>query len=147
MLLERATGTRLDVLLEERIFAPLGMGDTGFHVPAASRDGFTVVYRGFDVGDDLDGDRSRPLAFRSGAAGPVSTAADLLAFDRALLDPGLLLAGPTLEAMRVNQLTPAHRIGTELFLPASRGWSLGRGVVLPRDTPPACRAASAGRAD
>jgi CubicO group peptidase (beta-lactamase class C family) len=38
VLIARAAGTPLDQLLHERIFAPLGMRDTSFSVPAANQE-------------------------------------------------------------------------------------------------------------
>src|SRR5262249_30887693 len=38
VLIARATGQSLDAFLRERLFEPLGMADTGFHVPAAKID-------------------------------------------------------------------------------------------------------------
>jgi CubicO group peptidase (beta-lactamase class C family) len=38
VLIARASGTSLATFLRERIFEPLGMQDTGFHVPEAKWD-------------------------------------------------------------------------------------------------------------
>ena len=46
VLLEHAAGTPLPELLDARICTPLGMVDTGFHVPAASLDRLTTAYTG-----------------------------------------------------------------------------------------------------
>ena len=40
MLVERAAGAPFGDVLRERIFEPLGMVDTDFHVPAAKLDRF-----------------------------------------------------------------------------------------------------------
>ena len=45
VLVARASGQPLPEFLAERVFAPLGMPDTGFEVPAGKRDRFTSYYR------------------------------------------------------------------------------------------------------
>jgi CubicO group peptidase (beta-lactamase class C family) len=44
VLIARAAGTTLGEFLQQRIFTPLGMTDTGFHVPAGKRDRFATCY-------------------------------------------------------------------------------------------------------
>jgi CubicO group peptidase (beta-lactamase class C family) len=88
VLIARASGQLFDVFLRERIFEPLGMVDTGFHVPAGKLDRLPPEYfqdpetGELAVYDEPDGQWSRPPAFPSGAAGLVSTADDFLAFGR-----------------------------------------------------------------
>src|SRR4051812_12128868 len=45
VLIARASGRSLPEFLAERIFEPLGMADTGFHVPDAALDRLTTAYR------------------------------------------------------------------------------------------------------
>ena len=45
VLVARVAGRPFAEFLAERIFGPLGMRDTGFHVPAADLDRFTTAYR------------------------------------------------------------------------------------------------------
>jgi CubicO group peptidase (beta-lactamase class C family) len=80
--------------LDERLFGPLGMKDTGFWVPAAELGRLAGCYqfdreRGtFEVFDGVGeaSDWSRAPAFESGAAGLVSTAGDHDALCRMMLD-------------------------------------------------------------
>ena len=94
VLLARASGRPFDVLLAERVLEPLGMADTGFHVPAGTlaRLGgahFTDPGTGDrSVFDRRDGQWSAPPAFPSGGGGLVSTLDDFLRFARMLLDRG-----------------------------------------------------------
>ena len=48
-LVEVVSGQRFDAFLQQRIFSPLGMLDTGFVVPESERQRLTAYYRGADV--------------------------------------------------------------------------------------------------
>lgn len=81
----------LDAFLYERIFAPLGMVDTGFRLSAAQRARVAHVYRATGTGDFA----SVPAAveeprFLSGGGGLYSTAHDYARFCQLLLSDGLL---------------------------------------------------------
>lgn len=146
VLVARAAGTSLGAFLAERVFAPLGMRDTGFSVPAPELGRFVVSYRTdpqtgeLSVNDPVDGDWSRPPAFESGGGGLVSTAEDLLAFGRMLLaGGGGLLSRATVAAMTTDQLTPAqkHVVGWVPGCFDGRGWGFGVEVVTRRTGPSA----------
>ncbi len=83
VLIARVSGQTLEAFLRERIFAPLGMKDTGFSVPEAKLDRLATCYRtdpahGLAVFDEARGGRfARPPLFESGAGGLVSTVDDL----------------------------------------------------------------------
>src|SRR5690242_11344478 len=118
--------------LAERIFAPLGMRDTGFHVPPADLDRFTTAYRpdGAELvaTDGPDGQWSTPPAFQSGAGGLVSTLDDLLAFQRMLLAGGADVLSPRAVAlMTTDHLTAEQRAASTLFLDG-QGWGFGGSV-------------------
>ena len=102
VVVERAAGKRFGDVLQERIFGPLGMRDTAFHVPAASMGRFGPSYlpsawapEPGAMFDPTDGGWAARPAFESGAGGLVSTLDDYLAFAQALLDGG----GPILFAL------------------------------------------------
>ena len=87
VLVARVAGTTLGEFLRDRIFAPLGMTDTAFSVPAAKRDRFATSYtrdhatQALKVIDDpATGRFSSPPVLENGSAGLVSTAADFNAF-------------------------------------------------------------------
>ncbi len=110
-LVEKVSGRPLDKFFRQRIFRPLGMKDTAFHVPAKKVDRFAVCYSfGLSVSDDPA--KSRYLkkpAMRSGGGGLVSTAPDYLRFCQMLLNKGQLdgkrlLRTETVEMMTKNQL-------------------------------------------
>lgn len=133
VLLARATGESLGDLLAQRIFAPLGMRDTGFHVPTADLERFCPQLApsedgGLTVFDPVDGVWSVPPAFESGAGGLVSTVDDLMAFARMLRDGGGPVLSPcSVSEMTTDRLTPAQRTGAGMFL-VDEGWGLGMAV-------------------
>ncbi len=145
VLIARATGRSLPEVMTERLFAPLGMTDTGFEVPEASRHRFTTFYRrrpggALTVADRPDGQWSRLPAFASGAGGLVSTADDCLAFLHMLLAAGTGTAGhpvlspASVRAMTTNHLTPTQLTASPLFL-EGQGWGFGGTVDLDHSTP------------
>ncbi|MBV8652557.1 MAG: serine hydrolase, partial [Alphaproteobacteria bacterium] len=129
--------------LQERIFAPLGMKDTAFQVPEDRLGRLATAYIADPAGGGLTvcdaargGQWSRPPSFPSGGGGLVSTADDYLAFARMMLGQGRLgatrlLARPTVELMRTDQLT-AEQKSASPFVPGfweTTGWGLGMSVV------------------
>ena len=150
ILIARATGTSLGAFLRERIFDPLGMEDTGFHVPAAKLDRLPSAYwTDFETGkfgefDPAEGSRfAPPPAFESGAGGLVSTADDLLAFGEMMLNRGTsedvrILSRPSVELMTIDHITPEQKAASAaLFFPGfwdTHGWGFGVSVITRRDT-------------
>jgi CubicO group peptidase (beta-lactamase class C family) len=140
VLVARAAGRPLPAFLEERIFEPLGMKDTAFHVPAGKLARLPAAYRTAPSGlaryDEPAHSRwAVPPAFPAGDSGLVSTVDDSLAFSRLLLAGGRaggsrLLAEASVAAMTRDHLTPAQRAGGEVILGAGRGWGYGMSVVL-----------------
>jgi CubicO group peptidase (beta-lactamase class C family) len=114
-LVEVVSGQTLEQFLRSRIFAPLGMSDTGFHVPDDKLERFAACYNrgpqgGLALMDDPETSRFRkPRTLCSGGGGLVSTAADYLHFCRMLmnmgeLDGARLLGRKTVELMTSNHL-------------------------------------------
>jgi CubicO group peptidase (beta-lactamase class C family) len=145
VLIARASGQPLETFLRERIFAPLGMKDTGFSVPAAKRDRLATSYwispdsGALDRYDGVDDSQwSRPPTFPDAAGGLVSTIDDYLAFGAMLLNNGAygrerILSRPAVEAMTTNQLTPEQQVSAGFFLGENRGWGFGVSIVSKRD--------------
>jgi CubicO group peptidase (beta-lactamase class C family) len=121
VLIARASGQPLEAFLRERIFAPLGMKDTGFSVPAAKIDRLATSYwNNFQTGalevfDEARGGQwSRPPAFPSAGGGLVSTIDDYLAFGQMMLNKGNQI---DLEVNAlVNMAYPLSWIGAERCL-------------------------------
>ncbi len=140
VLIGRVSGHALGDFLEQRLFGPLGMKDTGFYVPPDKLSRLATAYEGAPSGEGLqvydtpeDGGWSRMPRFHSAAAGLVSTADDYRAFLQLLLDNGVaegtrLLSEESVTLMRQDHLTEAQRKANQLFLGAHSGWGFGLAV-------------------
>ncbi|MFJ1753463.1 serine hydrolase domain-containing protein [Kitasatospora sp. NPDC088134] len=145
VLAARATGQALEELFAERLFAPLGMADTGFsprpgqagrlgplHQPGP--DGTRTVI------DPPDGQWATPPAFPSGAGGLLSTVGDVAAFLRMLRAGGRaedgrrVLSAESVTLMTTDHLTDRQRTDSELFL-EGQGWGYGGSVDVARREP------------
>jgi CubicO group peptidase (beta-lactamase class C family) len=134
VLAARAGGAPFGDVMRERVLGPLGMDDTGFYAEDTSR--LATAYEERDgqlvVTDPPDGKWSRPPAFPDGAAGLVSTAADLLAFGRMLLrGGGPVLKPETVAEMTRDQLTELQRarVWPGFSFLGDRGWGYGVSVL------------------
>lgn len=144
VLIARVAGMSLGTFLQERIFQPLGMKDTGFHAPEAKLDRLPTCYGTDMISGKLvvlepagGGYAARAPAFESGAGGLVSTVDDLLAFGRAMLVNGggeRILSRPAIELMTTDQLTSDQKAASPFFEDFwdTRGWGLGLGIVTAR---------------
>jgi len=147
VLIARATGQKLEAFFHERIFAPLGMKDTGFDVPEAKLDRLATCYQtdpttgGLAVFDEARGGRfARPPVFESGGGGLVSTVDDFLAFGRMMLNKGKhgrerILSRLSVELMTTDHITPEQK-SASFFFPGfwdNRGWGFGMSVITRRD--------------
>jgi CubicO group peptidase (beta-lactamase class C family) len=149
---EVASGKPLDAFIKARILDPLGMVDTGFHVPEAEQGRLVALYNGADVlnpmkpgltrADDLPYPQAyrRPLPRLSGGGGLVSTLPDMLALVQALLPgSGQLLKPETLREMMTNQLPAGQTIRFATLGPIpGKGFGLGGAVTFaptPLDPP------------
>ena len=141
VLIARASGQALDVFLQERMFEPLGMVDTGFATRHVDRLG-TCYTRDRQTGDSVvfdppEGQWSKPPAFPSGGGGLVSTIDDLHAFARMLLSRGplpdgsRLLSGASVDAMTADHIG-VDRGGTGPSPDGSQGWGYGVGIQVRR---------------
>ncbi|CUR57222.1 Beta-lactamase [metagenome] len=132
VLLARAADTSLADLMAERLLEPLGMVDTGFHVPAAEVARFAALHghRGGSlvVTDQPEGAFTEPPAFASGAGGLVTTGDDWLAFGRMLLaGGGSLLDDGSVRLMTTDHTTAQQRAMAGFFLDG-QGWGFGGSV-------------------
>ncbi len=142
VLIARVSGMRFGEFLRQRIFEPLGMKDTAFHVSPEQLDRFPACYMpnrkgSLDQFDGIDDSAWRSAPFESGAGGLVSAMDDWLAFSRMLLNNGRyegghILSRASIELMTSDQLSPEHRIGADIFFGSHSSWGLGVAVDIAR---------------
>lgn len=142
-LIQVISGMPLADFLEERIFKPLGMVDTGFDVPAEKVDRLAQIYRSEGLYDPKPvppehlgiGDVTTPTVNPSGGGGLVSTASDYLNFATMLINGGTYegtrIIGPkTLQRMTTNSVPMAYLpldLGIERY---GYGFGLGFRVMI-----------------
>jgi CubicO group peptidase (beta-lactamase class C family) len=149
VLIARASGQSFADFLRARIFAPLGMKDTDFHVPGEKLDRFATSYardpatNKLKVHDSAHASRwGKPPSFAAGGGGLVSTADDYSAFCRMMLGKGLhgrtrILSSASVALMTMDHLTDAQKEGSEMFFGDGHGgfkagWGFGMGVDTKR---------------
>jgi CubicO group peptidase (beta-lactamase class C family) len=131
---EAASGKTLGQFLDERLFKPLKMSDTGFWVPPEkikrlAQPAPEVTLKTLDM--------TQPPKNEGGAAGGVSTAGDYLRFTQMILDGGRLENARILSRSTVSLMTSDHlgtRIGTavtpgEVLLQVP-GYTFGLGFAV-----------------
>ena len=138
---EVASGQSFRDFLKERIFDPLGMVDTDFHVPDEKLDRFAVNYAptpegGIVVMDDPETSAYRkPPKVEMGGSGLVATAGDYLRFAQMLanggeLDGARILGTETVALMMDNHLGSAYGPSPMSSLNLDMGMSEGMGYGL-----------------
>jgi CubicO group peptidase (beta-lactamase class C family) len=137
LVVEAISGQRLGAFLEQRLFRPLGMVDTGFQVPEEK---VTRLARPLPRDPDTGAaqsvpDRAQALRFECGGGGLASTALDYLRFAQMLLGGGVLgetriLGRKTVEAMRTNRMTPDIENHIAALDPNSEGYDFGLTVAV-----------------
>jgi CubicO group peptidase (beta-lactamase class C family) len=143
---EVVSGQPLDRFFADRIFSPLGMGDTGFWVEGEAAGKLAALYatgaEGLPVRfDELGRQALRRPSCLAGGGGLVSTAADYHRFTQALLrggelDGARLLGSRTLAYMARNHLpggADLESFGRRLFAETTFdgvGYGLGFAVLL-----------------
>ena len=130
--LEVLSGKTLGEYLQENIFDPLGMKDTGFFVPAEKQGRIATLYH---IQDGLKPEErkyfSEKPAFESGGGGLFSTVRDYYRFAQMLLHGGTLgnvriLGRKTVDLISTDHLTPEQRKSDSWD--TQRGYGYGLGV-------------------
>jgi len=137
--IEVASGVTLEAFFHSRIFAPLGMEETGFSVDEADMDRLVAMYTPGDAGLKRGPEYAtgaRPSWF-SGGGGLYSTAADYFRFAQMLgnggeLDGARLVSSETLAEMSRNHL-PDDLIPIAPYWPDT-GFGLGFAVAMTEHT-------------
>jgi CubicO group peptidase (beta-lactamase class C family) len=141
-LVEVISGLSLAQFFQQRLFQPLGMQETGFHVPEDQLHRLTPIYTRTETGElkviesPEVNHYDRPCLRLSGGGGLVSTASDYMRFCQMLLYGGewegeRLLGRKTVEFMTRNHVPPALlplMSGAEPI--RGSGFGLGFRVVL-----------------
>jgi len=149
VLVERLSGQSFESFLEDRLFGPLGMDDTGFVVPAEDYDRFSDVWAWNPEAQSYAAMQApfvmftpETVAMPSGGGGMVSTLDDYARFTQMLLNDGALgdvriLQPETVALMTTNVLRADQSIFTDGTMgPAIGGMGFGLGVGT-IDGPPA----------
>ena len=153
-LAEVLTGESFDVFLDETIFSPLEMVDTGFHVPEEKHDRLVTLFASTDpldygtpvevvYDDPLPGVFYEPRELLMGGGGLVSTLQDYTNFMQMLINGGewrgrRIIREETLQLMRTNQLPSGVHVNfPDLPLPGM-GFGLGFSLLEEpdQDDPP-----------
>lgn len=147
-LIEVLSGRRFDKFLQERIFDPLGMPDTGFHVPSQSHDRFAQLYAPAGKGKIKVSDREdrylQPGTFFSGGGGLASTARDYLRFCQMVLNGGAFEGKRYLGRKTVELMTADHLAAVEGERISRSGYGFGLGFAVHLDQGASGAAASLG---
>lgn len=133
-IVEVVTGATLGDALRQHIFDPLGMNDTGFHVPEEALGRLAEpLPKDPDTGEAVRLlDVTKPYPFESGGGGLVSSATDYARFIQMIQNGGVLgatrlLSRKTVAFMTSDHLEPGTTIGSDL-LPPGHGFGLGFAV-------------------
>jgi CubicO group peptidase (beta-lactamase class C family) len=129
---EAAGGKPLDVLVRERVTAPLGMTDTAFFQPEAKRARFAEAVN--NGGGGVYYDYAKPTPMLSAGGGLSSTTEDYLRFVLMLEGNGQYKGGriikpESLARMRQDETTPEMRKAGLFFPGAGMGFGLGFSLV------------------
>lgn len=141
-LVEVVSGRTFDRFLEEEIFEPLGMTDTGFHVPRNKLDRLATVYgRNEDMtirplSSRRYRNRLEPPTYLSGGGGLVSTAGDYFKFCQMMLNGGELGGVRILSRKTVELMTRSH-LGDIPMGWGLKGFGFGLGYLIYPDPIPA----------
>ena len=148
-LVGKISGQPFDEFLRMRIFEPLGMNDTGFHVPSGKDSrfagcyAFTLKNRMMLFDDPTRSPYLQPPSMVSGGGGGVGTASDYLRFCGMLLNGGTLdgvqiLSPKTIALMTLNHLPDGKdlpALSRSLFSEVTySGVGFGLGFAVTLDT-------------
>lgn len=153
-LVERFSGLKFGEFLRTRIFEPLNMVDTRFHVPADEYHRFASLYYHDDAGELVAGSRfasgffgfdyRTAPSFEGGGAGLVSTVDDCARFAAMLANKGALgdvrlLVPATIEVMQANVVPDDVIARGNPYPQFNKGLGWGMGVMTVNDPPLAGR--------
>lgn len=137
-LIEVLSGQRLDKFMEEKIFGPLGMDDTGFGAPPEKHNRLTTLYTRDGAGKlqvlvaegagDYNNRFKEPAVNFSGGGGLVSTIIDYDKFCRMLLNGGELNGRRVLKSSTVDMIMSDQLPEGVPYVEGQIGYGLGGSV-------------------
>lgn len=129
LLIEHFTGQTCSDYLEEKLFKPLGMDDTGYNVAAAENDRIVTLHHKNKAGTLEPFTQRQPVGQGNTVFGGThalfSTASDYLKFCQMLMNNGKY-NGQQFLGRKTIELMTADRVGDKL--PGAYGFGLGFGV-------------------
>src|SRR5690606_13585181 len=136
-LIEVVSGKKLGEFLQEEIFGPLGMKDTGYRFRDNIEERMATLYQRSEDGKlsksqgFLDAYHQPDAIYESGGAGLYSTLSDYLKFAQMLANGGVykgtrILGRKTIDLMRSNHLNEAQL--RDFTFPYVAGYGYGLGV-------------------
>lgn len=137
--IERISGKTFGAFLEERIFRPLGMKDTGFDVPPEKMNRLAKTYKHGPAGGFIE---DRPIVetwpeagrgIEAGGAGIFSTAGDFARFAQMLCNGGTLEGKRILGRKTIELMTANHAVTLPNNQAATRQKGFGLGVEVTTD--------------
>lgn len=137
-LIERVSGKSFGDFLQERMFGPLGMNDTGFDVPESKMNRLAKTYKIVDgkfVEDQpiVETWPEKGRGIEAGGAGIFSTAMDYAAFAQMLCNGGTFHGKRILGRKSVELMTANHLVNLPNNQAASRDRGFGLGVEVVTD--------------
>ena len=140
-LVEVISGKPFNVFLQERIFKPLKMEDTGYFVSKEKLNRVSSVYS-LDANSGIKvltnpeiNNVSAPVTFFSGNGGLLSTSTDYMIFSQMLLNKGefngvRLLKSKTVDLMTANHILNERMPNDDFFGPLLAGMGYGLGFAV-----------------
>ena len=138
-LIERVSGKSFGAFLDERMFGPLGMKDTGFDLPESKTNRLAKTYKHGPDGKFVE---DKPLidtwpepghGIEAGGAGIFSTAGDFARFAQMLLNGGTLDGKRILGRKTIELMTANHTVTLPNNQAAARQKGFGFGVEVTTD--------------
>lgn len=116
LVVQTVSGKPFDIFLQEHVFQPLGMVDTGFTIEPEKMNRFTALREKvgdqFALADDPQGSAYRAVDYPAGGGGMLSTAHDYARFAAMLVNEGELdgvrILKPETVALARSNLLPAE---------------------------------------
>jgi CubicO group peptidase (beta-lactamase class C family) len=138
-LVQKMSGQPLDVFMQQRLFGPLGMVDTGFWVPPAKAPRIAKVNTYKDgklVTAPTQGNPTKKPVYLSGSGGLLSTAEDYYRFCQMVLNGGQAggrryLKSETVKLMHTSVLQPGVLV--DLYGPNQPGLGFGLDFAVIED--------------